>query len=439
MVIALIVYGCIDAEEIGLELIDSKISLNSTDTLTVKSFTIRDDSVPTSFVNHNVLGLLNDPVFGTTKTSIYTETRLTRNNISLGEDPVLDSVFLVLYYQGDYYGNVEVFHNLRVYELSENFPVSDTLYSNQSIPHKEELITLDPEGFRFRPAPRDSVMVDSVLLAPHIRIPLSDAFGQRIIDASKTPAFENIPNYLEAFKGLYITLDSDVDGMGALYKMDLMHLSSAIDLYYHNPETGEGKDDEEPEKPESKLQRFLINEFSRRGTRVEHFGYEEANPLLQAQVVQQDPATGDSLVFLQSLGLLRAEIELPFLEDLDRLDRVVINKAELILPVNEGFITDEFLPPARLTMLRYSDEGQLRFLTDYFVGQSYFGGAYDEEEKQYSFNISQHIQLVLDGRLENTGLALLISGNAVNMSRLVLNGPGHPERPMKIVIHYTTF
>lgn len=420
--------ACEESDQVGLELIQSPVEMNTTDTLTIQAVTARDDSVATNMSGRNILGVLNDPEFGKTRASIYTETRLPFNDLSLGENPRLDSVHLVLNYTGEYYGNVEVFHQLRVYELSENFPARDTLFSNIEIPYDPEPLTKNPEGFRLRPAPNDSVMVDTVLRPPHIRIPLSDAYGQKFIDANETEAFENVPNFVDEFKGLYITIDEDTEDLGALYAMDMLAPMTSVQLYYKN-------DDDTLQQ----MTQFPINEFARRATKVDHYGFEEANESLQAQIEHDDFAEGDSLLFVQSLGVARAHVYMPYLDDLKELQGVVINKAELVAPVQEGFATDDLYESEEMLLLRFREDGRLGFLSDYHVGSSYFGGELDQEKMEYRFNISQYVQDLMNGVYENEGLTIVSAGVSEKPSRVVLRGPGRQENPMRLVIYYTVF
>ncbi len=431
--LSLLVQACTDEpDEIGLDLyqIDGQfeVKLEALDTLTIEALTNINDSMALSQTAVNVLGMIDDPVFGKSRASIYTETRLPFNNLSLGDDPVLDSIHLVLVYTGDYYGKLQTFQNLQVYELSENFPETDTLYTTLEIPRYPEMINRDPAGFLFRPAPQDSIMVDTVLQAPQIRIPLSDAFGQKFIDADDTEAFANLPNYLETFKGLYITVDDEMDGLGSKYKLNMLANRSSIELFYHN----QGDTIQ-------RMQRFLINDFARRATRMEHFEYENAHELLRAQVLEQDQTKADSLLFLQSLGALRANIDIPFIDEVAAIPRLLINKAELVVPVAEGFDSEELPLSTDLMLIRFDEMGRLRLLDDYFVGASYFGGKLDEEKKQYTFNVSIYFQQLLDGHFANEELALVVGGLTDDMSRVVLHGPGRVDNPMRLVIYYSVF
>ncbi len=434
----LLIFSCSDADQIGLDLIDAidaRAKLH-TDTHTVQAFTLLDDSLATSTSRMKVLGVIEDPVFGKTRSSIYTEIRMDGNEISLGENPQLDSIYLVLTYQGSHYGVLGTPQTVRVFELSESFPEQDTLYSNASIPYEPELITKDPDGFKLFPAPKDSVMIESVMRTPQIRIPLSDAFGQKFIDANGTETFENIPNFLEVFKGLFITVDDnlqegpsdggDFRGNGSMFQIDIEHHFTSVELFYHNDDN------------DSLMTRFPINEFAKHFSKIEHFGFEDVHEALRGQVIDQDLSLGDSLLFLQALGQVRTDIFFPFLDDL--LDESwLINKAEMVIPVDEGFVSQIFPAPPQLLLLRHREEGGLGFVTDYALGFDYFGGQYNAENNQYVFNITQYFQQLVDGTYPNLGMALMTSRAHDRPERIVLHGPGRKEEPMQLILYYSVF
>ncbi len=421
-------YSCTENDELGLDLVDSQLRLNTLDTLTITAMTVPDDSLPMNLGSSNVLGMINDPVFGQSRASIYTETRLPENDLFLGENPSLDSIHLVLAYTDGFYGTQQTHQTIQVYELSESFPDKDTLFSNIQIPYYPESITRDPEGFFFRPVPTDSVLVDTILQAPQIRIRLSDEFGQRFIDANETPIYENVPNYLEEFKGLHITIDDEMDGLGSKYRLNMLANLSSLELFYQ----AEGD-------TVSRMQRYPVNEFAKRSTRIEHFGYEEAEVALRMQLEEEDQQMADSLLFVQSLGLLRTNISFPHLEDLGEIPRLLINKAELVMPVDTSFTTEHLPASQGLLLFRMDETGDLHFLEDYGLGSGYFGGELDEDHMVYRFNISKHIQGVIDGLRPNEELAAVVVGSSENMSRVVLKGPGRVENPMHLMIYYTEF
>ncbi len=417
-----------DPGDIGLNLIDAQPGLTSTDTLSLQAFSVPDDTIPTSFGGQNLLGVLNDPVFGKTRATIFTEIRLPANDFSLGENPVLDSIKLSMAYTGRLYGQEQTFQNLKVYELSENLPDGDTIYAHRFFEHYP-----DPIGeLQLRPAPGDSVQViqndEPVVVAPHFTIPLSEEFGQKLIDANDTEAFENVPNFLEYIKGFYIHVDENIDGEGSIFNINMYSTYTSLVMYYH-------VDDDTLQQ----VTRFPINEFAKNYTRLENFDFQNAHPLLQQQVLEENLESGDSIVFVQSMGSLRTDIKIPHLEKLAEIPNLAINQARLYLPVDKEF-SDELWPEAqRLLLLSYSEEDELEFLSDFDLGSTYFGGLYDENKGQYRFNITKYIQEVLDGTTPNKGLTLTVSNAPEFAHRVVLKGPGRSSRPMKLEIVYTVF
>ncbi len=436
-------FSCDDADQVGLDLIDSPAYMFATDTITIRAVTVADDSVATSLGWLNVLGFLDDPVFGKSRASIFTETRLPLENLTLGDNPVLDSIHLVLAYEGRFYGVPQTYHTVKVYELTENFPEEDTLYSNSIIPYSLDLITQHPDGFRTTFLPRDSVFVDGVKRQPQLRIPLSEAFGQRFIDAIDTEAFENIPNYLDHFKGLYITVDDKLEGIGSGIDPDpkggmvLFNMPaelSSLELFYHS-----GDDTLSVAIPVNRpMQRFPIDQIAKHFTHVEHFGYENTDRALKEQILEGNESYGDSLLFLQAFGLVRTDITLPFINELEGKEWL-INKAQLIIPVQEGYESSFFREPQQLILLKHTEENGLEFLDDYMLGVDYFGGVYDANNNQYVFNISRYFQKLIDGDYQNDGLALLTARRQEMPGRVVLHGPGRTENPLRLEVFYTVF
>jgi hypothetical protein len=417
--------SCAEPDGIGLGLIDDKPGFLTTDTISLLAFTERDDTIPTNLGFQNLLGLMHDPVFGKVRASIITQFRLPTNDFSLGTEPLLDSIVLSLGYTGRYYGNLETLQTIRVYELADDVPAADTLYNNQPLN-----VFSRPIGEKIlRPAPNDSTLIDTTFFAPHFSIRLANKFGQKIINANGTQYFENIVNFLEYFKGFKITVEDDFSEGGSIFNINMYSFFTRLSVHYREAE-------DTLQRP--RVYHFYINEFTKRMTFVEHFEFEGGHSMITEQLLNpEQPA--DSLVFLRSLGGLRAKIKMPHVGELENISNITINQAQLIIPVDSAFIEEDYFAARRLFLVQESDEGDLISLRDYQTSQAYFGGIYNESLAQYEFNITQHIQEVLSGALENNDLILLISGGAENAERIVLKGPGRSENPMRLKIRYTVF
>ena len=422
--IVLGVVYCSEPDEMGLDLLHNQARFSSSDTLSIVAFTELADSIPTNFSTQNILGVINDPEFGKIKAGIFAEFRLPRNNFSLGENISFDSIMLYFGYTGKYYGQLEAFQQLRVYELSSSFPNRDTLHSNLFVPHYP-----DPIGERMlRPAPADSVAIDTIMFAPHFRIRLSDAFGQKIIDANGTPAFQDVNSFLDYFKGIYVEVDDQVDGIGAIYNLNMFSAFTRLSLHFSENDTLARRAD------------FFINEFSKRSGYFENRDFSGANPLLIEQLSSPQPEIpGDSLLFVQAMGKVRANIRIPHLQRLTVVPNITINQARMVVPVADSF-SGEFFPAAtRLRLYRFDQNKAAVELSDIRLGEDYYGGVYNAIKKQYTFNITQYVQEIIDGKIDNLGLGLVVAGSADSAERVVVHGPGHPDRPMRLEIMYTVF
>ena len=423
--VMLVWQSCAEPDGIGLDLIDDQAGFLTTDTISILAFTEPDDSYPSSLSFQNLLGLMRDPVFGKVRASVFTEIRLPSNNFSFGTNPVLDSIVLSFGYSGRFYGIQETMQTIRVYELTENMPASDTIYSNRSFTHNPQHI-----GERIlRPAPADSTLIDTIFYAPHFTVRLSNAFGQKFLDANGTRSFENNANWLEYFKGLKITVEDNFNQGGAVFSLNMYSLFTRLSVHYK-----EASDTLQIPR----ATHFYITEFTRRSTFVEHFGFEGSIPILAQQLNNPNQAN-DSLVFVRALGGLRARIKLPHINRLAALPKVTINQAQLIIPVDSAFINKQFFAARGLILLRQPEPGKFSNLLDSQIGSTYFGGVYNEKLGQYEFNITQHVQEVLSGRIENNDLVLFISGSAENAERIVLRSPGRKENPMRMRIRYSVF
>jgi hypothetical protein len=352
--------------------------------------------VPTNFGGQNMLGVMQDPVFGKVKASLFTQFRLTQNNFSLGDAPVLDSLTISFEYSGSYYGQVETFQTLKIYELSEQIPDVDTLYSNISLAHYPDPVA----ELLLRPAPTDSVLIDTIMFAPHFRIRLSDELGQKIIDANGTPAFENVPNFLEYFKGFtspWMTrLTEPAVSSTSICSIFFTRLSfitakrgirTPCDMTFPSPSSPSDPIFLKPSAMTMPIRCWLSSFFGEEPSKSE-------TACCSCSPWENCVPISVSLIF----------------PELSEAANVTINQARLIVPIAEGFADEMFTPAQELLLLRYDENGKLVPIADMQFGDEYFGGTYNEGERQYSFNITQHLQQVMDGKVLTRALPLPLPG-----------------------------
>ena len=94
---------------------------NFSDTTTVVTSTELDDSLLTDELSLQLIGKYNDPTFGTSTASVYTQVNL-EGTPAFGINPIADSLVLCLAYAG-YYGDTLPSQKIDVYQLTENMVI----------------------------------------------------------------------------------------------------------------------------------------------------------------------------------------------------------------------------------------------------------------------------------------------------------------------------
>lgn len=436
-VISILICSCTnESSMIGLNVLPKKDLLDAkyNDTTSIVSYTVKSDSVRTDhaiqfeFNNqghyNNFLGSYNDPVFGKTTTSIYTQLSLPNNitNLYLGnpDSLLLDSVVLSLAYRGEYYGNLDV-QTIKIYRLNDALSLDSSYYSNRNLNYSSE----ESANISFIPNPFDSVSVAGVKRGPHLRIKLDKQLGNDILGHGN---FADNTAFIDFFKGLYITPGNAVQesGKGSILYLKIPDPLSALTLYYKKKST-----------PDTSYQySFDINNTSARFNHYEHVFSSTINEQLN------DHSLGQNLIFVQSTAGLKAKIIFPFLKNWVKPGPVSVNKAEIILKVDPSFATSPYFPPPELFIVGIDSLGRNTSIPDFSEGFSYYGGSYDPINKSYTFNVARYVQSVLDGKRKDYGLAIISSENNLyglmnDANRVVLGGGKNGLYKMSLHLTYT--
>ncbi|MFV0269023.1 MAG: DUF4270 family protein, partial [Draconibacterium sp.] len=129
LVLLFILGACTDENELGLE------TLPGRDLINVKTSTVKEDikayinnefGIVANQVDNILLGSFNDPSFGNTTASLAVQCRLNYFP-DFGTNPVVDSMFLYLYYYG-LYGDTVTEQTIRVYEMLDDLKADTFTY-----------------------------------------------------------------------------------------------------------------------------------------------------------------------------------------------------------------------------------------------------------------------------------------------------------------------
>lgn len=422
----LAIAACKEPEGIGLEVLPDgeQMPIAWIDTFTIEARTVTYDSVPTTGLSSGtyLVGDFGDPIFGRVQSALYTQIDLGGTDIVF-DGAVIDSVVLNLTYAGSY-GNTDKLTGTMtfgVYEIESDLDVDSVYYSNATPPN---LSATPLAEHQFRPDLYASIPnpdpLDTNALPPSLRIPLDPDFGQRILSSSNL-ASQDV--FATEFKGLGILpIDASMPvNHGSILYFNMFDSRSRIEVYFHNAT-------EDSLSYNLELDAQAIAELS---TFHHEFSADIQTALDDSTIV------GANTLYVQSMAGTRMKLELPHLKELNNLGIVAINKAELVVPLDESVIVEHSVPTG-LSVTGVQEDGGQSFLIDFFEGGDYYGGSHDVENGEYVFNIARHLQSILNApEEEHYGLYIVNTGTSVNARRGVFNGPQHPTKPMKLRMTYT--
>ncbi|MDA3911735.1 MAG: DUF4270 family protein [Bacteroidales bacterium] len=387
---------------IGLQPGSDKIIL-ATDSLSVFTRTVRDSSVATDERSLSLLGSYVDNDFGQTDASFISQLMLSSGNVSEDATIEVDSVTLVLNYDG-YFGDTLADIQFNLYQiLDTDFDLDSTYYSDYSVSS-----TLRQLGtYSFSPRPSDDT----------IAFTISEPDFLSVFDDNTIYADEN--TLLSAFKGLYFEVIPSGASGGCIAYFDLLSDNSRMIMHYNDSETYD----------------FLINNNSVRINMFNH-DYSLAAPEIQAAINNQ--TDNQEYAFIQSAAGLKTELRI---EDTDKLNAILekgVNRAQLQVTVASDYFSSSDIPE-QLTLVYKNDNDLYEFLTDYKVSSSHFGGEYNEDGS-YTFNIPLYLQDLLSGNLSaDNYLSLFALNNRTSANYGAIYGGAHPDFPLQIKIITSDF
>lgn len=426
--IVMLLSACNESGIIGENIIPNgeNINIQYVDTFSLTATTVTQDSVKVYDVNpalqpgRYLTGRVNDPVFGSYQSDIYTQFELLTTN-PIFENGVVDSVVLIVAYDNKgHYGDISEPYELNVYEVTEFMNPDVNHFSNESFAtNSTPLATLN-----FTPAPYDSVMVDSTMLKPHLRIALDPALGQRFLSETDSTVFENDDFFTNYFKG--IKLAGSSPNNEAMLAFDLLDGLTQMIVYYKRDTT-----------PETFTLRIKSGSTKIMNFEHDYTGSEVASFIDNAML-------GDSLVFAQSMEGLNIKLNIPHIQS---FDNIIVNKAELIVSVANNQDDELYSLPEQLVLLRKTDDGTLVFIEDAAVSltrtsgfRALFGGQPETDDNSvttYRMNLSGYLQDIIDGRFTDNDFYITTYPKPDTPSRVILGGAKHSQYPIRLELTYT--
>ena len=412
--------------DIGEDILGNLENTEFTDTITLQAYSVLEDTINTTNTSANILGHISDPVFGKCRAGIITQLALSGSAVNFGTHPVIDSIILTLQLSG-FYGDTNSCVGIRVHHLYESLDSQAKYYQNSTVSYDPTPLNYNLTGYTIRPT--SSSVVDTSVLGPHLRIRLSQQFGQYLLQHQ-----EDLNNqFLNFLKGLYIDAVSHTGNDGYLLITNMTSALSGLTLYYHNDSNN------------GQRYTFSCSENCVRFTKFDHEYSSSTNTDFIQEVLQGQTELGEKVLYVQGCGGVKTRITFPYLENaFEKLDnRVVIHRAELVV-TNVNADEKCFIQPSALTLQGIGkSDNSIRFLPDddYYTSSNYYGGTYDASKSEYRFRITNYVQqLILQQGDWSNAVNLIVRGSAVRPHRLVFDGTD-PESPtrLRLEIIYSTY
>lgn len=432
------VYGCNKINDLGVGLLPPGDLLDVRNTILkedISAYTFLEDSVITSNATKSLLGSFNDPIFGNTTINFATQFRI-QSFPDYGTNPTIDSTFLYLYYR-TVYGDTTTTQQIRVYELEDPIYYDTT----DSAGKTSEYIYYYDVDLKQMASPQIIGQVDFIpkvsldstssdTLAQILKIPVDVSIAEKLVSADQSNIISN-DAFLDYFKGVFIETEK-VDSGGAIISLETTN--TALVVYYNNDENRADT------LPDTLNMAYYMTEFS---ARVNNFVHDYSSTPFYNNL--NSDSNEDSLIFIQAMGGLESKIKIDNLSSWkdsvviingDSI-KYIINKAELIFNVDTT-ITDikKFPLPNRLLFTYIDTAGQQFLPRDYAFYADYYGGTFVKEDYTYRFNITQHLQQIINGEIENRDFYLKTANSNSEANRVVLKG-STSKKGIQLIVTYT--
>ncbi|WP_299706118.1 DUF4270 domain-containing protein [uncultured Pontibacter sp.] len=436
--------ACEDPKDIGIDLQDENlIGTEFTDDLTIQTGTVlQGDSILSYRTSTALVGQYADPVLGITRSVAFAEVGLNGTNVSLGENITADSLVLTLDYSFKYADTLQAMQ-LNVHRATSAFDERTSYFTNTPFTYDPTPIGTAAFQPRVEMVTKEGTSTKTTRLA---KIKLNSELANDFAAQSGQPAFANQANFLNYFRGIALAVPEDENG--SLVGFALNSASSSLVLYYKKGDGTQG------------THSFLLGTggyFSQITTNRAGTGIEELQNKGDFKAATE--TGGDS--YVQGGTQLLTKITFPDLLQLkEEQGNIIINRAELIIPVKAASTGNNLSVPPQLALYETNDANNIlrdqggRFRTVQQDGANPFvytpallGFNRKKGKEYYNLNVTSYIQGIVMGLKPNNGLLLgaVIATTDGNGNRS-LRPEMHPYRaivtnneanPVKLLIYYS--
>ncbi len=410
-----------DPSKIGTGILPGRdfVSIVSTDTLSVLSYTRYEPSTRSDNQAYGLIGTVYNPYFGITTAEFVSQVRL--GSRWGGETFAVDSVKLVLQIQS-IEGDPAATQQLTISEIAEEIFTDSAYYSNTPV-------TLT--GYDVATVEIPALRSDTV---NRLEFALPLAFGNYILRDTSMLFHSNAKDdFRSYFRGLYFRVTSST--AHRMLTINLRRSSSTYEtfynyfiIYYHD-------------ESNTRKEYYLILDAKNPNARFNRYShdFDAADP--DKGISHLNEEIRDTVSYQQSLSGAFTRIVIPGLETIKKdplMKNIAVNRARLTVPVyTDGNILTTSTTASQI-LLTYRLKGSSYYIPDYNINTKFFDGILDTANKVYNFNIVSYVQKYLEDTTDELKpeLEMLISEGPGKNAVLKANDS---STPVKLNLTYTSF
>lgn len=405
---ALLLNSCYnDPQFLGNNLIpdDDKYAVKIDTLFELSAYTIQEDSISTFLSSYGMIGYVNSEIFGTTKGGFVGRYLTPESTEGYGGSTAKPDSIFFNFSTTSHYGDSSKVLTINVHELTDTMVLWEPYNALKSV-----------EG-HYNPTPLFSFTYKGG--KKNLKLPIDTSFARYLMDST---ALTKYKLFYTKYKGFYITCNDLLEEGGVAYTVPTSSMS--ISLYYHYNKIVDGKD--------SVFNK--VKYFSFGGSRFFHYQHDpsKANPTKSIKYLN-DTTTQDSVFYVQNLGGVYGKINLNGVSQWVDSMPIIVNKAELLIGKYTPLTSTPDSIAKDITLGFKIDK---KWATNQNGNRYIYSGKFRLYSEDYSFNITQHLQRVLEGELNDKSL-YVFSSNETGISRVVLQSGSNNSKKMKLRLTYT--
>jgi hypothetical protein len=307
---------------------------------------------------------------GVSSSEPYSQLTITDLNPSLNASGnKLDSVVLTIRYTSTsaFYGNLGTTQTITVHELTEDFPSSGNIASNEDLTFESAPIGSFTGVFNLADSTEIRDGSNQINVAPCLRIRLNSTFANKLFNAP-SGSYADDASFKSFFKGIVIKTGSNPSsGEGAIVALNFDDALSKIRIYYNDSSA------------------YNLNFESSRS----FANYKIQNQSSSITDQHNNGGIDYSVNYLQSLTGSKVAVKLTNLATFLAQGNKLIHKAELDIKPQNGSFNSNYYLPQRLLVLQPDSFGFSIAIPDLFTGK--FNGSLNSSNS-YTLNVTEFIQ-----------------------------------------------